>query len=81
MYNVKIKNYGNGQVQTRIYSHLIYTGDKEKPEKEELENNPFNNQPVKEVSDFDELEKEKERSLQISMKRAKGKIYDYSRAN
>ena len=73
MYNVKIKNYGNGQVQTRIYSHLIYTGDKEKPEKEELENNPFNNQPVKEVSDFDELEKEKERSLQISMKRAKGK--------
>ena len=81
MYNVKINNYGNGQVQTRIYSHLIYTGDKEKPEKEELENNPFNNQPVKEVSDFDELEKEKERSLQTSMKRAKGKIYDYSRAN
>ena len=37
MYNVKIKNYGNGQVQTRIYSHLIYTGDKEKSEKEDLE--------------------------------------------
>ena len=59
MYNVKIKNYGNGQIQTRIYSHLIYTGDKEKPEKEELENNPFDNQPVKEDFAFDELEKER----------------------
>lgn len=81
MYNVKIKNYGNGQVQTRIYSHLVYTGDKEKPEKEELESNPFDDRPTKEVFDFDELEKEKERSLYTSMKRAKGKIYDYSRSN
>lgn len=81
MYNVKIKNYGNGQVQTRIYSHLIYTGDKEKTEKEELERNPFDGEPTKEVRDFEELEKERERSLNSNMKRAKGKIYDYSRAN
>lgn len=81
MYNVKIKDYRNGQVQTRMYSHLVYTGKKEKPEQEELESNPFDGQPTKEVSDFDELEKERERSLYVSMKRAKGKIYDYSRAN
>ena len=59
MYNVKIKNYGNGQVQTRIYSHLIYTGDKEKKENEELEIKSYEDKPKKEVIDFDELEKEK----------------------
>lgn len=81
MYNVKVKNYGNGQVQTRIYSHLIYTGDKEKPEQQDFEISPFDGCKVKEVQDFDEFEKEEQRRLQISLKRAKGKIYDYSRAN
>lgn len=81
MYNVKVKNYGNGQVQTRIYSHLVYTGKKEKPEEQETEISPFDGCKCKEVRDFDELEKEMERSLMSNMKRAKGKIYDYSRAN
>ena len=57
MYNVKIKDYGNGQVQTRIYSHLVYTGEKEKPEKQEDIFNPFDGEKVKEVRDFNEFEK------------------------
>lgn len=81
MYNVKVKNYGNGQVQTRIYSHLVYTGEKEKPEKEEMEINPFDGEPTKEYQDFADMEKEQERSLLVSLRRSKAKIYDYSRAN
>ena len=81
MYNVKVKNYGNGQIQTRIYSHLVYTGDKEKPEEQETEISPFDGSKCKEYRDFDDLEKEQERSLNISLKRSKAKIYDYSRAN
>lgn len=81
MYNVKVKNYGNGQIQTRIYSHLVYTGDKEKPDQEDVEVNPFDGGKCKEYRNFDDLEKEMERSLLNNMKRAKGKIYDYSRAN
>ena len=81
MYNVKIKDYGNGQVQTRIYSHLVYTGQKEKPEKQEVILNPFDGEKTKEIRDFDEFEKEEERKLKVSLNRAKAKIYDYSRAN
>lgn len=81
MYNVKIKNYGNGQVQTRIYSHWVYTGEKEKPEEREVIRNPFDGEVTKVVSDFDELKQEEERKLMVSLNRAKAKIYDYSRAN
>lgn len=81
MYNVKIKNYGNGQVQTRIYSHLVYTGKKSKPDKKDVEISPFDGCKCKEFHDLDDLEKEQERCLNISLKRAKAKIYDYARAN
>lgn len=81
MYNVKVKNYGNGQVQTRIYSHTVYEGDKEKPEEQDIEFNPFDGGKCKEYQDFKQLDEEQERSLQVSLRRAKGKIYDYSRAN
>lgn len=81
MYNVKIKNYGNGQVQTRVYSHLIYTGQKAKPDVSEMESNPFDGSKTKEVYDFKELDDEIERAMLSNMKRAKQKIYDLSRAN
>ena len=81
MYNVKVKNYGNGQVQTRIYSHTVYEGDKETPEEQDIEFNPFDGGKCKEYQDFNQLDEEQERSLQVSLRRAKGKIYDYSRAN
>lgn len=81
MYNVKVKNYGNGQIQTRIYSHLVYTGKKAKSDKRDVEISPFDGCKCKEFHDLDDLEKEQERSLNISLKRAKAKIYDYARAN
>lgn len=84
MYNCKIKDYGNGQVQTRLYTHLVYTGKKKKPEfetKEYLENPFENDSPVQVVKDFDEFEQKHERSIYNSCKRAKNKVYDISRSN
>ncbi|MSA03714.1 hypothetical protein GKG47_20125 [Lactonifactor sp. BIOML-A3] len=82
MYNVRIKNYGNGQVQTAIYSHPVYTGKKAEYEStKEFETNPFNNEKTLVIDDFDYFEKEHERSVLNSMKRSKNKIYDLTRAN
>jgi hypothetical protein len=84
MYNLKIKDYGNGQVQTRLYTHLVHTGKKKSPEYQikEFEENPFDdNNPVRVVKDFDQFELEHERSLYNSLKRSKNRIYDISRAN
>lgn len=84
MYNLKQKDFGNGQIQTRLYSHLVYTGNKKKPEfsTREFEENPFDdNNPVEVVKDFDEFEKRHNHSVYVSMTRAKNKIYDISRAN
>lgn len=82
MYNVRIKNYGNGQVQTAIYSHPVYTGKKSEYEStKEFETNPFDGEKTLVIDDFDYFEKEHERSVLNSMKRAKNKIYDLTRAN
>lgn len=81
MYNLKVRDYGNGQVQTRIYSHLIYTGKKEKANKPETEVNPFDGEKAVVVDSFESAETAHERSVMNSLKRAKNKIYDLSRAN
>lgn len=83
MYNLKVKDYGNGQVQTRIYSHLVYTGKKQKSEREKPETdvNPFDGQECIEIDDWDRFLNQHERSVVSSLKRAKNKIYDLSRAN
>lgn len=82
MYNVKVKDYGNGQVQTRIYSHPVYTGQKSKPEPQEMMETPFEpGVKVPVVLEFEDAEKQHERSVSVSLKRAKQKIYDLSRAN
>lgn len=81
MYNVKVKDYGNGQIQTRIYSHLIYTGEKEKADTSDREINPFDGKKTREVYDFKDLDKEAERYMMTSLKKSKAKIYDLSRAN
>lgn len=66
MYNVKVKNR-NGQVQTRIYSHTVYEGAKEKPEEQDIEFNPFDGGKCKEYQDLKQLDEEQERSLQVSL--------------
>lgn len=83
MYNVKIKDFGGGQIQTRIYSHLVYTGQKKRPDKNmtAYEINPFDGEKTRVVSSFKEIDRNKEKNILDSLKRAKGKIYDYARAN
>lgn len=81
MYNVKVKNYGNGQIQTRIYSHLVYTGKKAKPDQEDFEINPFDGCRCKKFVELEDLDRDVQRALENSLKRAKAKIYDYARAN
>lgn len=82
MYNVRVKNYGNGQVQTAIYSHPVYTGEKSVYESDkEYDTNPFTGEKTLVINDFDYFDKERERSILNSLKRAKGNIFDLSRAN
>lgn len=83
MYNCKVKDFGNGQVQTRLYSHVVHTGKRKSYEKveKEFEENPFDGELVPVVLDLEQHIKDKERSVMVSLKRAKAKIYDYARAN
>lgn len=93
MYNVKVKKYKRGEVQTRVYSNGVEEGKRDseryhtdfKPLSSLEEIEPFTKQRVQLCNDFDELEafekSKKERSLRVSCNRAKQKIYDLSRAN
>ena len=80
MYNLRVKDYGNGQIQTSIYSHPVYTGEKKIENVPEYEETPFGGK-ARVVNDFESIADEHERSVQNSMKRAKNKIYDLSRSN
>ncbi|WP_411338353.1 hypothetical protein [Ruminococcus gauvreauii] len=82
MYNVRLKHFQDGEVQTRIYSHGVNSGyARSSPEKSEMVVEPFTNTKVRVVTSFTEEEKRKEECLYKSMKRAKQKIYDVARAN
>lgn len=85
MYNVRLKHFKDGETQARLYSHPVrtdYVRSSPAPPKEPyLICEPFEGTMCEVVSDFDEKERKKERSMLNSLKRSKQKIYDIARAN
>lgn len=82
MYNMKTLQYADGSVQSRFYSHPVYTGKKKKGESTRVYlEEPFTGETVEEVWDFSEFEKREERARQVSRNRTIQKIYNYARAN
>lgn len=81
MYNYKKRTFADGTVESRFYSYVVYTGNKEIVNKREYAEEPFTHTLVEEVNSFDELEVREERSKQVSRNRTIQNMYSYARSN
>lgn len=78
MYNVKIIEYSaSGETEFRFYSEPISNGKSKKRDTSEDDSVYVGSDADVKRKDFKDLE----RSMAVSMNRAKGKVYDYARAN
>lgn len=81
MYNYKKRVFADGTVESRFYSYVVYTGDKEVVNRREYVEEPFEHTLVEEVYDFEELAQREERSKAVSRNRTIQNVYSYARAN
>lgn len=81
LYNLRLLHYADGSVQSRFYSHPVYTGKKKQVNFREYEESPFDGELAEVVNDFGEFERREKRAKQVSRARTIQNIYNYARAN